>query len=165
MIWYAYMYWKGFPCGANGKEPTCQCRRLKRPGWILVSGRSLEEEMAAHSRILAWRISWTEEPGGPQTTGSQRVGYDWSDLACTCMCIEMITTVKLINILSLVCLPFVIICFDVYIFPLSCKHIESKTINICSSLFPQPLVPFLICLQSKWDLIEIISSSESVYIL
>ena len=33
----------------------------------------LEEEMATHSSILAWRIPWTEEPGGLQTLGSQRV--------------------------------------------------------------------------------------------
>ena len=36
----------------------------------------LENEMATHSRILAWRISWTEEPGGLQTMGLQRVGHD-----------------------------------------------------------------------------------------
>ena len=36
----------------------------------------LEKEMATHSRILAWRIPWTEEPGGLQSTGSQRVGHD-----------------------------------------------------------------------------------------
>ena len=36
----------------------------------------LEKEMATHSSILAWRISWTEEPGGLQSTGSQRVGHD-----------------------------------------------------------------------------------------
>ena len=36
----------------------------------------LEKEMATHSGILAWRIPWTEEPGGPQSTGSQRVGHD-----------------------------------------------------------------------------------------
>ena len=35
----------------------------------------LEEEMATHSSILAWRISWTEEPGGLQCMGSQRVGH------------------------------------------------------------------------------------------
>ena len=34
------------------------------------------KEMAAHSSILAWRIPWTEEPGGLQSTGSQRVGHD-----------------------------------------------------------------------------------------
>ena len=36
----------------------------------------LEEGMAAHSRILAWRIPWTEEPSGLQSIGSQRVGHD-----------------------------------------------------------------------------------------
>ena len=36
----------------------------------------LEEEMATHSSILAWRIPWTEEPGGLQSTGSQRVRHD-----------------------------------------------------------------------------------------
>ena len=36
----------------------------------------LEEEVTAHSSILAWKIPWTEEPGGLQSMGSQRVGYD-----------------------------------------------------------------------------------------
>ena len=36
----------------------------------------LEEGMATHSSVLAWRISWTEEPGGLQSTGSERVGHD-----------------------------------------------------------------------------------------
>ena len=39
----------------------------------------LEKGMATHSRILAWRIPWTEEPGGLQSMGSQRVGHDCSD--------------------------------------------------------------------------------------
>ena len=42
------------------------------PGWE----GPLEEGMATHSSILAWRIPWTEEPGGLQSTGSQRVGHD-----------------------------------------------------------------------------------------
>ena len=33
--------------------------------------------MATHSSILAWKISWTEEPGGLQSMGPQRVGHDW----------------------------------------------------------------------------------------
>jgi len=41
---------------------------------------ALEKEMATHSSILAWRISWTEEPGGPEgpigSIGSQRVRHD-----------------------------------------------------------------------------------------
>ena len=36
----------------------------------------LEKEMAIHSGILAWRLSWTEEPGGLQSMGSQKVGHD-----------------------------------------------------------------------------------------
>ena len=36
----------------------------------------LEEGMATHSSILAWRIPWTEEPGGLQSVGLQRVGHD-----------------------------------------------------------------------------------------
>ena len=40
----------------------------------------LEEGMATHSSILAWRIPWTEEPGGLQSIKLQRVGHDWSYL-------------------------------------------------------------------------------------
>ena len=36
----------------------------------------LEKEVATHSTSLAWRIPWTEEPGGPQSMGSQRVRHD-----------------------------------------------------------------------------------------
>ena len=39
----------------------------------------LETEMATHSSILAWEISWTEEPGGLQSAGSQTVANDWSN--------------------------------------------------------------------------------------
>ena len=37
---------------------------------------ALEKEMATHSSVLAWKIPWTEEPGGLQSMGSQRVGYN-----------------------------------------------------------------------------------------
>ena len=42
--------------------------------WFLGRGDPLEEGMAAYSSILAWRIPWTEEPGGLQSMGSKRVG-------------------------------------------------------------------------------------------
>ena len=45
-------------------------------GSIHESGRPLEYEMAPHSSILAWEIIWEEEPGGLQSMGLQRVGYD-----------------------------------------------------------------------------------------
>ena len=47
-------------------------------GWSLGWEDPLEKEMATHSSILAWRIPWTEEPGGQQSIGSQRVGHDWA---------------------------------------------------------------------------------------
>ena len=42
--------------------------------WVQTQGQEdlLEKEMATHSSILAWRISWTEEPGGLQSVGSQK---------------------------------------------------------------------------------------------
>ena len=46
--------------------------------WVqsLSWGDPLEEGMATHSSILAWRSQWTEEPDGLQSIGSQRVGHD-----------------------------------------------------------------------------------------
>ena len=47
--------------------------------WIRSLGWEdpLEKGMATHSSVPAWRILWTEEPGGPQSMGLQRVGYEW----------------------------------------------------------------------------------------
>ena len=51
--------------------------------WVQSLGLEdpLQEEMATHSSTLAWRIPWTEEPGGLQFMGLQRVWHAWSDLA------------------------------------------------------------------------------------
>ena len=48
--------------------------------WIRFFGQKdpLEKGMATHSRILAWRIAWAEEPGGLQSMGSQRVRHGWA---------------------------------------------------------------------------------------
>ena len=48
--------------------------------WVRSLGQEdpLEKEMATHSSILAWRMPWTEEPGGLQSTGLQRVRHDWA---------------------------------------------------------------------------------------
>ena len=62
----------------SGKESTCQSRRLRRCGFNLED--PLEEEMATHSGILAWKIPWTEEPGRLQYMVSQRVGHDWAHI-------------------------------------------------------------------------------------
>ena len=41
-----------------------------------MDANAMEKEMATHSSILAWEILWTEEPGGLQSMGSQRIGHD-----------------------------------------------------------------------------------------
>ena len=70
----------GFPGGASCKEPTCQepitpHRRQMWDMWVQSLGQEdpLEQEMATHSSILAWRIPRTEEPGGLQSMRLQRV--------------------------------------------------------------------------------------------
>ena len=74
----------GFPAGTSGKEPTCQCRRHKRHRFDPWIGK------------IPWRRAWQPtpvfwpgeshgppgKPGGLQCIGPQRVGRDWSDLAC-----------------------------------------------------------------------------------
>jgi len=67
----------------NAIGASLVAQRLKRlpamrETWVQSLGWEdpLEREMATHSSILAWRISWMEEPGGLQSMGSQRVGHD-----------------------------------------------------------------------------------------
>ena len=91
----------GFPGDATGKKPACQCRRQMWI-WSLVQEDPLEEGMATHSSILAWKISWTEEPGGLQSLGSQsRTILKWlSMLAPTLLnnlCTELETKIEIVN--------------------------------------------------------------------
>ena len=102
-------YWRGLPCpppgdlpnprieprsptlhslpfeppgkpSASGTELACQCRRCTETWvWSLGWEDPLEEGIATLSSILTWRIPWTEEPGGLQSMGLQRVRHDWSD--------------------------------------------------------------------------------------
>ena len=57
----------------SGEESACSVGDTGDVVLTCESGRSLEEGTATHSSILAWRIPWTEEPGGLQSTGLQRV--------------------------------------------------------------------------------------------
>ena len=60
---------------AYGKEFACNAGDTV---WSLGQEDPLEEGMATHSSLLAWKIPWTEEPGGLQSLGSQRVGHNWA---------------------------------------------------------------------------------------
>ena len=59
--------------GTRGQS-ACQCKRHEFHLW--VGKIHLEKKMATHSSILAWKITWTEEPGRLQSMGSQRVGHN-----------------------------------------------------------------------------------------
>ena len=64
----------------------------------------LEKEMATHSRILAWRIPWTEKTGRLQSMGSQRVGHDWVTFTFTGRpgkSVPLLREKTLVNILEL----------------------------------------------------------------
>ena len=71
--WWWVIRQEDFPGGSDGKESACNAGD---PGSIPGQEDPLEKGMATHSNILVWRIPWTEEPGGLQFMGSQRVGHD-----------------------------------------------------------------------------------------
>ena len=70
--------------------PAMQETRVRSLGWE----DPLEKEMATHSSILAWRIPWTEEPGGLQ---SQRVRHDWASSLTLLFCVSSIPPELLFN--------------------------------------------------------------------
>ena len=72
--YYDLLMFLCFPSGSNGKESSYMWDTQVRS---LGQEDPLEKGMSTHSSILVWRIPWTEEPGGPQSMGLQRVGHDW----------------------------------------------------------------------------------------
>ena len=70
---FAFVNRVGFPDGSVGSESGCNAGDTGDVDSIPGQKDPLEEEMATCSNILAWRIPWTEEPGGLQSIGSQRV--------------------------------------------------------------------------------------------
>ena len=75
-ILHMIVYICGFPSGASGREPACQCKDAKDSGLIPGLGYTLEEGMATHSSVLDWKIPWIEKPSRLQSIGSCRVGHD-----------------------------------------------------------------------------------------
>ena len=67
---------RDFPGDSAVRNSPANAGDAKDLGWIPGLEDSLEKEMATYSSIPAWTIPWTEEPGGPQSMGLQRVGDD-----------------------------------------------------------------------------------------
>ena len=81
-----------FPGGLVVKNPPAQVRHSGDMGSIPGQEDPLEEGMASHSSILAWRIPWTEEPVRLQSVGFQRIRHDWATktpiiYVCVCVCV------------------------------------------------------------------------------
>ena len=76
------MFWKLIPCWDSlvaqmvKNLPAMWETQVQSLGWE----DPLEKEIATHSSILAWKISWIEEPGGLQSTGLQRVRHDFTSV-------------------------------------------------------------------------------------
>ena len=80
IILQIYTYIKlGFPGGSAVKNPSAMQETKEMQVQSLGQEDSLEEDMATHSNILAWRIPWIEEPGGLYSTGLKRVRHNWSN--------------------------------------------------------------------------------------
>ena len=76
--------WVAYPFSSRSSQPRNRTRVSWIAGRFFTSWATrdiyiyMEEGMATHSSTLAWRIPWMEMPGGPQSTGSQIVGYNWA---------------------------------------------------------------------------------------
>ena len=114
----------------------------------------LEKEMGTHSSTLAWKILWTEEPGGLQSTGLQRVGHEWVTNTFTSLSITLVDWPKkaLVRFISKNILPM----FPSRSFTVSCLTLKSVShfefilvygVRVCSNFwftrgcpaFPMPL--------------------------
>ena len=104
--------------------------------WVWSLGRedSLEKEIATHSSILAWKIPRTEEPGGLQSMGSQRVRHDWATNASLHLCHRGSKTFS-----RTPCLPTVTIIPS--FFPLVNKEAFSSDLRPVLSLQPGGDIP------------------------
>ena len=144
-LWHEELLIRGFP----GKEPTCQCRRCKRPWvWSLGEEDPLEEGMATYSSFLVWEVPWTEDPGGLQSTGSQRLRHDWSDLARIHAINQNLLhqtvqqfyySAKLLIFFSVILLIFSHECFSVVIMIYMSPHTCSKHVTCLDSLITTTL--------------------------
>ena len=123
------------PRWLSGKESAG--RRHRRPGldpWIEED--SLEEEQGTHSSILAWKIPWTEELGGLQSIGLQRVAHDWVH-SCTHTHTHTHTHV---------CTH---ICVHTHMHTHTCVHTHTHTCSVCVYIYIQKMhCCFFICIQA-----------------
>ena len=115
--WGVYWTRKLFPSPGNLPDPGFKPRSAIQETQIQSLGQEdlLEKRMATHSSILAWRISWTEEPGGLQSMGLQRAGHDWVNNTHTHSCLMILCCFLMYNKVNQLC---------VYIYPLPLRPLS-----------------------------------------
>ena len=77
-----YSQWSASPIAQWVKSRPAMQGTQETQVWSLGQEDPLEKEMVTHSNMLAWRIPWTEEHGGLQSLGSQRVRHNWATKPC-----------------------------------------------------------------------------------
>ena len=72
--------WERRAFSATSTVQMLKCLPTMQETWVRSLGQEdpLEKEKTTHSSTLAWKIPWSEEPGGLQSMGSQRFGHDWA---------------------------------------------------------------------------------------
>ena len=78
---HTFTFYKELPRLLSGKRICLPVQQMQET-WVQSLGQEdpLEKEMATHSIILAWEVSWAEEPGVLQSMGLQRVRHDWANI-------------------------------------------------------------------------------------
>ena len=116
----------------------------------------LEKEMATHSSILAWRIPWMEEPGGLQSTGSQRVGHKWAtSLSLSIVYLGLLWSYSVYKcLLSTYCIPGSTLARSVYKCFLSTCCIPGSTV-VSSQQIPYLILNFSVLMRISYMLLLI----------
>ena len=167
-----YILAGGFPNGSVTKNPPAVQEMQERQVWSLGQQDPLEEEMATHSSILAWKIPWLEEPGGLLSMGLQKIGHDWApELAWAHACVHACSythTHILAEVYRNFCFststPSCLILFQ------DCNHLleELGTVSnysiFCKNLYDVELnIPCSICTTCIWNYLEMMFFSISSF--
>ena len=103
------------------KNPPACRRHNEMWVWPLSPEDPVEKQMETHSSILAWKISWTEEPGGLQSMGSQRVRHNWAytrhiHIYCNCWNIWSYSWCHFCFLFPVLCLSCILVLLDLFHF-------------------------------------------------
>ena len=134
--------------------------------WSLGGEDPLEEGMATHSSILAWKTPWTDEPGGLQSIVSQRVAHNWNTLAHILIEVYKVTlNVFSINPPFLLQLLFTlsILCSLLFIYFFAASfQMKSFNDSILSLLLVVNLIQCIVCMLSCFSCVQLFASPWTV---